>query len=280
VTKDQRDLHTLAQENLRLCKNAEAAQLRRQEELTELLAAEESSKTSLESLEATLEAKAEGIKESQQFWASHTEAARECLGRLKQQALQEVMHRAEPKPTVACCKLARFVARVAWPDTEQTATEALGQDGALQLLCTWVTEEECASPLFTMEPPQRQAIGVLMRRAMSDMSDGQDSTKASTTAAPAAVPPPSDDPAQQLDDALRAWCRAVLTLSGWTSVNQYREDLKSLAELQEKVITMEAKAAEVAVSVITHEVSIKTNSDPYDPDVEPAAAAEQPAQAE
>jgi len=268
VTRDQRDLHMLAQENLRLCNRADAAQAERQQELQKMLAEDEVSQTKVTEIRDEFEEKRKALDEGKEIWTENTEAAQVCLGRLDRDKIVKALHRSDPKPSTACCKLARFVVRVAWPETPDIrATEALSQCGCLDLLKQWLTAEEGASPLFNMEPQQRQVTAGLMKRALADLTDGSagDSSKTTEKAIVIKTPPPVDDEGQLLEDALRVWCQAVLGLCGWAAITQYRDDLASVSGMEEELLAREARAEEVKSAVVQLEYALKVNSDPYDP---------------
>jgi len=225
----------------------------------------------LEEKQQQLAEKKDAVNEAKFTWDSHAEAAQVCLGRMNASQLQEALHRVEPKPSTACCKLAHFVVQVVWPETDQRLSEALEHEGAWDTLLKWVTETEVISPLFVMEQSQRQATSALMKRALTDLSEGvtQENVKTLNT-----TPEPVRDVGQLFEDALRAWCRAVMGLCGWNGLNQFREDLRAWEALELELVEIEAKAQEVATSLLEHEYEIATNSDPFNPPEEGASVSE------
>jgi len=268
--KDQRDLHMLAQENLRLCCDADAAQQQREQELAELTAKEAELGAEVENLAASLAEKGEALKAAKAEWDALTEAAKVCIERLDVESMKKVLKQADPQPPLHLRKLGNFVVRAAWQQegaASSSTTQALLAPDALDVLRSWISDEKGVSPLFKMTQKERQGLATTLRRALQTdvTSNASDPAVEERLKKPMTLPDVSSDPVEQLSNTLCAWCRAVFGLCTWASLPQYKEDLDSHQAIGLQHAEAEVKAAEAAASVISLGVLIRDKSDPYDP---------------
>jgi len=263
--KDQRDLHMLAQENLRLCSTALNAQADREKERKQLSSQEAAAKEQAAGLAEMVKEKEAALGEAQKQWQTYTDAARVCLKRLDMGDVEKVLQAREIKPPLSLQKLAKFVVRVLWGDDDTMPTsQALLSPGAFDKLSHWLADAEAASPLFGKEHSQRQAVGALLARALLPMQrepGAEEKLKAAM-----AVPEAIGSPEGQLENALEAWCRGIYSLCNWTGLNQYRDDLAAQKVLLTQHAEAEARSAEISASVVSLGVMIQEASDPYDPE--------------
>jgi len=262
-SKDQRDLHMLAQENLRLCTQANEEQEQRKKDLESLHAEAEAAEARVEETKAVLDQTKTSLEVGQKEWETFTEAAQVCLKRLDAAEMHKVLRRSEPKPSMALSKLGKMVVRMAWANSGATTTEALCSDDALEVLTKWVSDANVASPIFHMDKQQRAETSNLARRAVTSLAaDGPTEDQLKT---PMAIPVAQSAPEGQLENALRAWCRGVICLCSWANIDGYKQSLESLQQVSDNHAGAEAKADEVASAVLTLDQAIKANSDPHDP---------------
>ena len=66
---------------------------------------------------------------------------------------------------------------------------------------------------------------------------------------------------ETVENALRAWCRAIFGLASWPGLEKFKTDVQSYAEVSAECSKVEAEVAEVEAAVVRLDMEIKANSD-------------------
>lgn len=115
-----------------------------------------------------------------------------------------------------------------------------------------------------MDKAKRAEVAGLARRAVTSLAT-ETQLSDDQLLTPMVTPAAESSPEGQLENALRAWCRAVICLCSWGNIDGYKQSQQSLQSVCDDHAAAEAKAAEVTSAVLTLDQTIKANSDPHDP---------------